>query len=142
MNVTSDNEQQTAQTAADLAHTIKSGDIILLRGNLGMGKSTFARSLIRTLTGTPDLEVPSPTFTLIQTYETHIGTLWHFDFYRLKEAEEIYELGWEDALNGGIILAEWPERLGALLPSSYLDIAFSSIDNKPDSRMIQIKKVG
>lgn len=111
----SDSEAQTAKIAAELAANVQDGDIFLLNGNLGAGKSVFARAFIRTLCG-ENTDVPSPTFTLVQTYDSAKGTLWHFDLYRLKDPEEIYEIGWEDAIFGGITLVEWPERLGARTP--------------------------
>lgn len=138
MKYESQSESQTAQFAAELAQKTRPGDVILLRGPLGSGKSVFARSFIRSLTGQPDLEVPSPTFTLVQIYDAPIAPIWHFDLYRLKDAEEVYELGWEDALSGGILLIEWPERLGPLLPPKHLDICFSSVENRPDSRILQV----
>ncbi len=135
-------EEETARIAAGLAGNLQSGDIILLRGNLGSGKTVFARALVRALAGDPGLEVPSPTFTLVQTYDTAAGALWHFDFYRLKDPEEIYELGWEEALAGGIVLAEWPERLGSLVPPAYLDIHIAEVDNEPEWRRIAIERIG
>ncbi len=135
-------EDETARIAAELAAKTKVGDMLFLRGPLGSGKSVFARALIRALAGDPGLEVPSPTFTLVQTYDTQAGALWHFDFYRLKNPEEIYELGWEEALAGGVILAEWPERLGGLLPPAHLDIRFAGVENEPQSRIIRIERIG
>lgn len=96
-----------------------------------MGKSVFARALIRELTVQPDLEVPSPTFTLVQTYDTIKGPLWHFDLYRIKAPEDVYELGWEDALSEGIVLVEWPSRLNSTLaPHNRLEIGFTQSDKK------------
>lgn len=109
-------EEDMARFAADYARTLVSGDVVLLSGDLGAGKSVFARAVIRQLCGDAHMDVPSPTFTLVQTYEAVIGTLWHFDLYRLEEPDEIYETGWEEALSGGIVLVEWPERLGGLKP--------------------------
>ncbi len=86
-----------------------------------MGKTEFARAFIRRLAGA-DEEVPSPTFTLVQSYETPAGTIWHFDLYRLTRPEDVWELGFEDALADGIILIEWPERLGSALPARRLDL--------------------
>lgn len=140
--VQTDSEVETAVFAAGLASRLKPGDTILLHGTLGSGKTTFARALIRALTNDENLDVPSPTFTLVQTYDTPPGTLWHFDLYRLQREDEIYELGWEEALSEGVLLVEWPERLGSLLPSSRLDIYFTPVKNKPGSRLIQVKKVG
>lgn len=141
MEVITHSEEETINLAQNLAGQIGPGEVILLQGNLGSGKTVFARALIRALTGIKDLEVPSPTFTLVQTYESLLGPLWHFDLYRLKNPEEIYELGWEEALAGGIILLEWPERLGGILPLSRLDIRFQPVENEPDSRHIHIEKI-
>jgi len=114
-------EAATTVAAAALARTLRPGDVVLLAGPLGAGKTTFARAVIRTLTSA-DEEVPSPTFTLVQTYETTAGPLWHFDLYRLCDPEEVFELGWEDAVTGGIVLVEWPDRLGRLCPARRLEL--------------------
>jgi tRNA threonylcarbamoyladenosine biosynthesis protein TsaE len=112
-----------------LAGLARAGDVIALWGDLGAGKTRLARAFIAALTG--EDEVPSPTFTLVQTYEAAIGTLWHFDLYRLTAAEEALELGLEEALSGGVVLIEWPERLGAMLPRQRLDVRlqFAGGDN-------------
>lgn len=130
-------EQETIAFATDFARKLKTGDIVLLRGDLGAGKSVFARAVIRALSGDLELEVPSPTFTLVQTYDTPSGEVWHFDLYRLKDPEEIFELGWEDALAGGIVLVEWPERLGPYVPKTTQEIDITiQVDG---SRRIDIK---
>lgn len=120
-------EEETARIAADLAQKAVPGDVYALQGTLGAGKSVFARGFIQSLAGA-GTEVPSPTFTLVQTYETSQGMIWHFDLYRLTEPEQIYEIGWEEALADGIILVEWPQRLGGLLPPHMKSIEIS-IDN-------------
>ncbi len=109
-------EDETKAVAAKIAAAAQGGDVYCLHGNLGAGKSFFARSFIRALCG-DDTEVPSPTFTLVQTYECAKAPIWHFDLYRLSDPEEIFETGWEEALDGGITLVEWPERLGPYLPA-------------------------
>ncbi|MEA2755392.1 MAG: tRNA threonylcarbamoyladenosine biosynthesis protein TsaE, partial [Aliidongia sp.] len=111
----------TRQFAERLADVALPRDIIALGGTLGMGKTAFARGFIQHLTGAE--EVPSPTFTLVQSYDFPAGTIWHFDLYRLNRPEDVWELGFEDALEAGILLIEWPERLGALLPARRLDLA-------------------
>jgi len=109
------------------------GDCILLSGDLGAGKSALARAVIRALPG-PEGEdcseeaVPSPTFTLVQIYERAPAPVWHFDLYRLTSAEEVYELGWEEALERAIVLVEWPERLAHLRPDGSLEIRFAILD--------------
>lgn len=115
-------EAATGRLAAALAPLLERGDVIALSGDLGAGKTSFARALIGALTGAAE-EVPSPTFTLVQSYETPKGTLWHFDLYRLAAPEEAYELGIEEAFAEGIAVIEWPERLGHLLPAERLEIA-------------------
>jgi tRNA threonylcarbamoyl adenosine modification protein YjeE len=90
--------------------------VVGLTGDLGAGKTTLARAIIRAAAADPDLIVPSPTFTLVEVYDTPRGSFWHFDLYRLDDPQQVYELGWEEALAEGIVLLEWPERLGRLLP--------------------------
>jgi tRNA threonylcarbamoyl adenosine modification protein YjeE len=116
-----------------MATSLQSGDVILLKGDLGCGKSTFARALIQALCG-EHTEVPSPTFTLVQTYETPQFVLWHFDLYRLEHPEELRELGLEEAYGTGVCLIEWPERLGSFLPKTYVEIEFTygAQDNERD----------
>src|SRR5215469_15919496 len=110
------NESATEQLGATLAQRLRQGDIVGLYGELGSGKTTLARAILRAAAGDPGLIVPSPTFTLVEVYDTPHGSYWHFDLYRLEEPEQVFELGWEEALAEGIALIEWPERLGALLP--------------------------
>ena len=110
------NEAATEALGATLAARLKQGDIVGLKGDLGAGKTTLARAIVRAAAGDPDLIVPSPTFTLVEVYDTPRGTFWHFDLYRLDSPDQVYELGWEEALAEGVVLMEWPERLGPLLP--------------------------
>lgn len=126
--------------ARDIAALAAPGDVIALFGDLGTGKTLFARAFINALPrpGTAGAgagpgageeremeEVPSPTFTLLQTYERAPAPVWHFDLYRLEHPEEVYELGFEEALGQAIALIEWPERLGPLLPPARLDVRLS-----------------
>lgn len=120
-------ESDTIKTARELAAQAQPGDVYFLQGTLGAGKSVFARAFIRFLAGS-DIDVPSPTFTIVQTYETQAGPVWHFDLYRLQDPEEIYETGWEEAISDGITLVEWPERLGTLFRSPTKTI---SIETSP-----------
>lgn len=117
-SITTNNEAQTVAFAGYIAETLQNGDILCLQGPLGAGKSVIARSIIQSLLNNGELEVPSPTFTLAQTYEWHDTLIWHFDLYRLEDPEEIYEIGWEEALSNGLLLIEWPERLGPLKPQN------------------------
>jgi len=105
-----------------IAAKARPGDVIALRGGLGAGKTAFARAFVAARLGRAE-DVPSPTFTLVQTYDADGGTIWHFDLYRLARPDEAWELGIEQAFRDGISLIEWPERLGALLPDDRLDIA-------------------
>lgn len=104
---------ETQEIAIFFAQKLKRGHIMTLRGPLGVGKSAFARAFIQHLTS-PEEEVPSPTFTLVQTYQTSMCEVWHFDLYRLSQPEELWELGFEEAPGVAISLIEWPERIDAL----------------------------
>ena len=115
-------EAATAAFAARISILAATGDIIALKGDLGAGKTSFARAFIRARGGIE--EVPSPTFTLVQVYELGAAAIWHFDLYRINSPEEAWELGIEDAFVEGISLIEWPEHLGPLLPRRRLEIEF------------------
>ena len=118
------NFEATNALGARIAARLEPGDAVLLAGPYGAGKTTLARALLRALTGDPTLEVPSPSYTLVQTYETPIGPVHHFDLWRLDGPEAVAELGWDEAREG-VVLAEWPERLGALRPPEALEIALA-----------------
>lgn len=109
-------ERATIRLGEDIAAALRPGDVIALQGDLGAGKTTLARGLIRALANDPDLDVPSPTFTLVQSYETRIP-LQHFDLYRLSSPDELDELGLDEAAASGAVLIEWPEKAGDRLPS-------------------------
>ena len=118
-------EVATEALARRLAAVVRPGDVIALWGGLGAGKTAFARAFIRAA-GDPAEEVPSPTFTLVQTYGLAAGPAWHFDLYRLNAPDEAWELGIEDAFADGIVLIEWPERLGSLLPVDRIDLSLEA----------------
>jgi len=122
------NPAATERLAAIIAGKARGGDAILLSGDLGAGKTHFARAFINTLARAPE-EVPSPTFTLVQTYDAEAAgepvEIWHFDLYRLKSPEETLELGIDEAFAEGIALVEWPDRLGAFAPREYLELQLS-----------------
>lgn len=131
-------EADTLAVASRLADDARKGDIFLLEGDLGAGKTAFSRAFIRSLTGDPEQEVPSPTFTLLQTYGTPRGEIWHFDLYRLKDPDEIFELGWEDALAEGILLIEWPDRLGPHRPARCITVRLDPVAGQPSARSITL----
>ena len=130
----------TERLASRLSNVSRTGDVICLSGELGSGKTTFARFFIRSRAarqGIEFTEVPSPTFTLVQTYEMPGGNIWHFDLFRLENSNETVELGLEDALRDGICLIEWPDRLPRIPLSPRLDMAFS-FANHDDERRVRI----
>ena len=110
----------TREFAVRIKPHLRAGDVVALHGELGAGKTFFARAVIQALGG-PE-EVPSPTFTLVQTYDLAPAPVWHFDLYRLARPEDAHELDIEDAFLDAISLIEWPERLGPLLPADRLDV--------------------
>lgn len=114
----------TTALAARLAPLLRAGDVVALHGDLGAGKTAFARALIHALQAPLGIveEVPSPTFSLVQQYQIGPLSLWHFDLYRLTAPDETWELGLEEALAAGVSLIEWPERLGLLLSADRLEI--------------------
>ena len=118
-------ESMTRTLADQIAGLAKPGDLIALWGDLGSGKTTFARGFINNLTG--ETEVPSPTFSLVQTYDAPDFVIWHFDLYRIDQPRDVLELGFDDALNDDVVLVEWPERLGELLPDDRLDMRFRQV---------------
>ncbi len=127
-------EAATTALGAWLSPCLRRGDVVCLWGALGSGKSTLARGLIRALTR-PDEPVPSPTFTLIQTYDGPQFAIAHLDLYRLKSVREIEEIGLEEAIDEGAVLIEWPERLEGHLPADRLDIVFALPDGTAGRRV-------
>lgn len=120
-------EAATGRLGAAIAGALRSGDVVYLSGDLGMGKSSLARGLIRALTK-PDQDVPSPTFTLVQPYETAAFPLLHLDLYRIEDPDEIYELGLDEALPAAVLVIEWPEKLGHLGFDDHLHIVLEQSD--------------
>jgi tRNA threonylcarbamoyl adenosine modification protein YjeE len=126
--------EATVRFAEDVSLALQQGDCLCLSGDLGAGKSTFARALIRAIADDPDLEAPSPTFTLVQSYELRLPVA-HMDLYRLGSPDELDELGLDDALGEGVALIEWPEKALELLPEDRVMIRFDGIG---DSRTLAI----
>lgn len=126
-------EGALVRLAEEIAFALLPGDVLALHGDLGAGKTTFARALIRALSGGTELEVPSPTFTLVQTYETRRFDVAHFDLYRLTDPEELRELGLDLALQRGIAVIEWPSRAGDLLPAERIRLSLTD-DRAADLR--------
>jgi tRNA threonylcarbamoyl adenosine modification protein YjeE len=114
----------TARLAAEIAGELRPNDLLTLTGDLGAGKTTFARALIRTLMADQELEVPSPTFTLMQIYDAPRVRIVHCDLYRVQSAEELTELGWDEAADGALVVVEWADRAGSALHPDRLDVAF------------------
>src|ERR1700683_452265 len=120
--VTIPNEEALVAFMTDIAGALEPGDLVTLSGDLGAGKTTFARALIRYLAGDDTIEVPSPTFTLMQTYELPRFALVHADLFRLSGAAELAELGFDDLPEGTVVLLEWPDRAAGFLPPDRVDI--------------------
>jgi N-acetylmuramate 1-kinase len=123
--VTIPNLQALDAFVTDIAGALEPGDLVTLSGDLGAGKTTFARALIRHLAGDDGIEVPSPTFTFIQTYDVPRFPLVHADLYRLGSTAELGELGFDDLPDGAVVLMEWPDRAAGFLPPDRLDITFT-----------------
>jgi tRNA threonylcarbamoyladenosine biosynthesis protein TsaE len=128
-------EAETEALGRRIAGLLRVGDTVTLAGSLGAGKTVLARGLIRHFL--PDDEVPSPTFTLVQTYEAKALAILHVDLYRVKSSTELRELGLDEALERGAIVVEWPDRMGALLPKDRLDIIFEG-DDEGHERTVKI----
>jgi tRNA threonylcarbamoyladenosine biosynthesis protein TsaE len=133
-------EAATVEFAHRLAPILGAGDVLLLDGPVGAGKTRFARSLIRAhlaAAGAPDEDIPSPTFTLVQTYAAGPLEIWHADLYRLSGVGEVAELGLEDAFETALCLVEWPDRLGPRSPASALTLGLA-YGPTPDARVLTL----
>ena len=127
----------TAHLARSLAPILRAGDVIALRGGLGAGKTTFARALISTLIGM-ETDVPSPTYTLVQSYDGPEYPIFHFDLYRLENPQDVHELGWDETQHG-LALIEWPEQAGSFLPKWRLDLTLEIVG---DIRLARLEPCG
>ncbi|MBA3069773.1 MAG: tRNA (adenosine(37)-N6)-threonylcarbamoyltransferase complex ATPase subunit type 1 TsaE [Hyphomonas sp.] len=130
-------EDETRALGARLATLLQRGDVVALHGDLGAGKTTLVRGLIQSILG-PATEVPSPTYALVQMYEGPSFPLWHFDLYRIEQAGDLQELGWDDT-PGGVALIEWPQRAGAHLPENRLDVF---LQNSGEGRRARLEARG
>lgn len=125
----------TTTLAASLAAIARPGDSLLLEGSFGAGKTAFARAFLRAAAGDPALDVPSPSFTLVQIYDSKIGPIFHYDLWRVDNANALTELDWDDARDA-ITLVEWPDRLGELRPADALTITFHlGLEEKREATM-------
>lgn len=134
LNLSLTNADATARHAVALGAHFTAGDVVLLTGDVGAGKTHFARALIQSLLLMAE-DVPSPTFTLVQTYDTQQGEIWHADLYRLSDTQEIEELGLREAFETAICLIEWPDRLGELTPDHALSLNLVQ-GAEPDARVL------
>lgn len=131
--ITLKSPQDTADLAAALGRVLQAGDVVLLQGAIGGGKTHFARALIQSVMEVPE-DVPSPTFTLVQVYDTSVGDIWHSDLYRLTSVDEVEELGLLDAFDSAVCLIEWPEKLGTLTPQTALTLRFETDHDQMETR--------
>lgn len=136
--LTFNSEAETARFAAGLGAILRPGDTVLLEGDIGAGKTFLARALIQSLQDRPE-DVPSPTFTLVQTYETRAGEVWHSDLYRVGSTDELEELGLFDAFETAICLVEWPDRLGEQAPRDSLHLKMTADPYDIDRRRVTLE---
>lgn len=129
--------EETANLAVAIGRSLRMGDTILLNGEIGAGKSLFARHLIQSRQDKPE-DVPSPTFTLVQIYDIPGGTIWHADLYRITSSFELEELGLEEAFETEICLVEWPDRMGEFAPPNALTIDIERVDAKECARRFNL----
>ncbi len=128
-SITSRSPAQTKQLAEMFAPFCKAGLTLLLDGPIGAGKSLFARALITHLLDVPE-DIPSPTFTLVQVYETRKFDIWHSDLYRVNNPDDVFELGLDEAFETALCIVEWPDRLGAFTPDGALSVSLKPTENE------------
>lgn len=133
-------EEDTVNLAKSLAKISQAGDVWALFGTLGAGKSVFSRAFIQELSKAK--EVPSPTFTLLQTYDTGNTEIYHYDLYRIKSPEEIWELNMEEAMHEGICLIEWPEKMGGYQPRNIFRITIEILQDNTRKITLQTEDNG
>lgn len=133
----------TEHLAMDLAASIGPGDLITLSGDLGAGKTTLARAILRYIAGDAELAVPSPTFTMMQLYQLPLMNVVHSDLYRVTTVAELSELGWDEAGDNAAVIVEWPDRAGSLLQSDRLDVALNLAPGLgPSHRVVRLTGYG
>jgi tRNA threonylcarbamoyl adenosine modification protein YjeE len=136
-------EQATMRLMVDVASALEPGDVLTLSGDLGAGKTTFVRAMIRHLAGDETIEVPSPTFTLMQQYELPRFPLAHADLYRVTGSAELAELGFDDLPEGAVVVVEWPDRAAGFLPADRIDVALTLAPKlKPEFRHARVTGYG
>ena len=128
LNLILSSPEETATLARRLAPQLRAGDVLLMEGDIGAAKTHFARSLIQPLLAEPE-DVPSPTFTLVQIYDTPDFDIWHVDLYRLTSPDEVVELGLVEAFEDALCLVEWPDRLADLKPKSALTLQLKMLED-------------
>jgi tRNA threonylcarbamoyl adenosine modification protein YjeE len=131
----------TERLARAIAPHLRPGDVLALTGGLGAGKSTFARALIAARLAAPE-DIPSPSYTLVQTYDLGDVELWHVDLYRLAGPQDIAELGLDEGFATAICLVEWADRLGPALPARALRLALEIVPDAEDARVARIEARG
>ncbi len=129
------NLPQLQKIAQNIAKTLKAQDVVALSGDLGAGKTTFAQHIINTFVTD---NVTSPTFNLVNLYDTNNFVIWHFDLYRLKDINEVYNLGIEDAFNNGVSIIEWPQIIKNILPQHTIHVHLEH-NNEHDHRTVNIR---
>ncbi|MEX0299840.1 MAG: tRNA (adenosine(37)-N6)-threonylcarbamoyltransferase complex ATPase subunit type 1 TsaE [Kordiimonas sp.] len=143
MEVSCSGQADVEKLAARLADHLGAGDLVALTGDLGAGKTTFARAFIRACLGDQMAEVPSPTFTLVQTYDTDDCSIYHTDLYRIKEPDEVYDLGLDDDRSGALLLVEWPDRMPEDWWQDALEISLKrpagAATGEDEARIVSIK---
>lgn len=140
--LTVENEAGLRGLARQLADLVGAGDLLTLSGGLGAGKTSLARALIRHIVGDEALEVPSPTFTLMQVYPGPAFPVVHADLYRVADPKELTELGWDEAAEGALVIVEWAERAGPALAPDRLDVELAPVPKRDNARHVRIKGHG
>ena len=135
----SKSEQDTIDFAENFAKELKQGDIVVLSGELGSGKTKFVQGVLRHF-GLEN-EISSPTFTIVNEYTSPAANIYHFDVYRLEDADEFYAMGGDEYFESGICLIEWGEMIEDILPTPYTKITFSKADGKDDYRKLEIETI-